>query len=154
MFSCCCGHALWPLHTELVFGRQMLPNLVAYLHFSAGKKWINTPCCNLKLICIHCSDYFRQSGGLLWWNERAKGVICLDLCKAFTMGPHHILIPKLEGYGFQGWAIWWSRNQLGSCSQRTVVNVCMSRWMLVMSGVPPAFCLGPNGFHYPHQRPR
>ena len=56
------------------------------------------------------------------WNEKATDIVCLDLCKAFDMVPHHILISKLGNYGFKRWTIWWIKNWWNGHSQRIVVS--------------------------------
>ena len=74
---------------------------------------------------------------------RAVDVICLDLCKAFDMVPHHILLSKLDRCAFEGWAVPWIKTWLAGCSQCSVViNGSLSQWRLVMYGVTQGLVLG------------
>ena len=40
----------------------------------------------------------------------ANEVVYLDLCKAFDMVSHHILVSKLMRDGFEGWTVRYIKN--------------------------------------------
>jgi len=88
--------------------------------------------------CLTSSVTF--NGGMN--KGKTNGVIYLDLYKAFDMVPHHVLISKLERYGFEGWTVRWIKSWLEHHRQKVMVNSSMSRWRLVVSTVPQGSILG------------
>ena len=75
-------------------------------------------------------------------KEKTTDVIYLHFCNASGIDSHHILISKLENYEFEELTIRWISNQLEDHYQNVVVNGSMSRWRLVMRGVPQGSILG------------
>ena len=69
--------------------------------------------------------------------------IFLDFKKAFDTVDHRILIKKLEGYGFKGYARAWLENYLQNRKQVVRVSGTTSSGKCVGVGVPQGSILGP-----------
>ncbi|GAB0204724.1 highly reducing polyketide synthase PKS6 [Grus japonensis] len=69
-------------------------------------------------------------------NRRVTDIVYLDLCKAFDTVLHNFIVFKVERHGFVEWTTQWIRNCLDGRTQRVVVNVMMSKWKPMTSGIP------------------
>jgi len=55
-------------------------------------------------------------------KEKATDVLYLDVCKAFDMVLHDILVSKLSKYSYNGWIVRGIRNLLNWRIQRVAVR--------------------------------
>ncbi|CAM4590483.1 unnamed protein product, partial [Lepidochelys olivacea] len=73
---------------------------------------------------------------------KAVDVLFLDFSKTFDVVSHSILASNLKKYGLDEWTIRWIESWLDCRAQWVVINVSMSSWQLVSSGVPQGLVLG------------
>ncbi|XP_014817283.1 PREDICTED: metal transporter CNNM4 isoform X2 [Calidris pugnax] len=101
---------------------------------------------------------FRWAFHLTWWPSMMGWVgqeIWDDLgmwstwasVRPLVWSSHNILLPKLEGYRFDGWTFQWMRNWVGGRIQRVVLHGWKGRWRAVTRGVPQGAVLGPIVFN-------
>lgn len=75
-----------------------------------------------------------------WYNSlndgEYTGILFVDLCKAFDLVDHDILLKKLEIYNFSHSALMWFKSYLSNRSQCVKINKAQSSSLPVKQGVP------------------
>ena len=84
-------------------------------------------------------------------NNMLVGAVLMDLSKAFDCLPHHLLIAKLESYGFDRTILKLFHSYLKDRKQAVKVKGFVRILKEIISGVPQRSILGPILF-YIHQR--
>ena len=93
----------------------------------------------------YCSNMLYFFEEITKWIDEGSPVdiIYLDFQKAFDKVPHQRLLLKLKAHGFGDGIIDWIEQWLTDRTQRVVVDVEVSNWKSVMSGLPQGSVLGP-----------
>ena len=75
------------------------------------------------------------------------GTLLTDLSKAFDCLPHHLIIAKLNAYGFSLSASKLTHNYISHRKQRTKKNLSYSSWQEILFGVLQGSIVGPFLFN-------
>ena len=76
-------------------------------------------------------------------NGEVSAVLMLDMSAAFDVVDHHILLSKLELYGFEDCTLSWINSYLSNRSQSVHIEGHLSDALPVECGVPQGSILGP-----------
>ena len=77
------------------------------------------------------------------YNNEYCGVVFVDLCKAFDLVNHRILLQKLALYNINEKSILWFQSYLNNRKQSVKINSISSDELIIKYGVPQGSILGP-----------
>ena len=122
------------MHTEII---DFIENSLSPFLFGFGKGHSTEQCLVAML----------EAWKLAIDDKGYAGAILTDLSKAFDCLKHHLLIAKLDAYGFNQDALKFIRSYLKNRKQRTKVGSAYSKWQEIKHGVPQGSILGPLLFN-------
>ena len=76
-------------------------------------------------------------------SGQMTGACFLDMSAAFELVDHDLLLEKLSLYGLEFDSIEWIKSYLEGRSQSVMIEGCLSKLLMVSSGVPQGSILGP-----------
>jgi ribonuclease P/MRP protein subunit RPP40 len=92
--------------------------------------------------CTQMVQFLHSTGEILD-NKGQVDILYLDSSKAFDSVSHHLLLHKLQKYGFHGNLLSWMTSYLTNRRQRVIIEGACSDWLPVISGVPQGSIIGP-----------
>ena len=101
----------------------------------------------VKVLAHNISFYYDKKNENFTWQQTILGAYSTDLSKAFDCIAYHLLIAKLNAYGFDQGALKLIHRYLWDRLQKVKLGSSLSKELDTLCGVPQGSILGPLLFH-------